>query len=73
MKNITKNYTIKKRTFAARFETDPIKRAKLNADTLTSEYSPQIKYQLVFNFTEFGFETKKQCVDKLIEFGIPIE
>jgi hypothetical protein len=67
------NYTIKKRQFTALNETDKAKRDKLNEDTLTSEYSPNLKYQLVCLSTEFVFSTKKECFEKISQLGIPLE
>jgi hypothetical protein len=70
---ITKNYTIQKRLFTALKETDKQKRDELNADPLTSEYLPSMKYQLVCLFTGFIFKTKAECVAQLKAFGIPLE
>jgi len=70
--NLKKEYTIKKRTFAALHAKTEEERNKLNADVLTSEYMPSTKYQLVCNCTEFAFATKKECYEMLKKLGIPL-
>ena len=75
MRNVRKSYqgyTIKERTFEATAETDPEKKAKLNADTLTSEGCPEHKYQLVALHTEFVFRTLEECHEQLRKLDIPV-
>ena len=66
-----KQYTIKRRKFTAAKEKDPIKRNKLNSDVLTSEFSPEMKYQLVCMSTEFVFKDRRGCYDMLKKLDIP--
>lgn len=63
-------YTIKKRQFTALKEKDKLKRDKLNSETITSEYLPSYKYQLICLNTEFIFRTKKECINQLRQFDI---
>lgn len=73
VKHKGKEYTIKKRTFAAIHAKINKERDKLNSDVLTSEYMPSMKYQLVCNSTEFAFATKKECYKMLKKLGIPLQ